>query len=52
MTDSTTQTYVACLDCGKELPYDWEKMRQIRKSRLVRPLQASRHAAGGVKRFV
>ena len=22
-------TYVACLDCGKVLPYDWNKMREI-----------------------
>jgi hypothetical protein len=21
-----TGTYVACLDCGKEFPYDWNKM--------------------------
>jgi len=24
-----TGTYVACLDCGKELPYDWQEMRVI-----------------------
>jgi hypothetical protein len=22
-------TYVVCLDCGKELPYDWEEMKVI-----------------------
>ena len=22
-------TYVACLDCGKELAYDWEEMRVV-----------------------
>ena len=22
-------TYVVCLDCGKELPYDWEEMKII-----------------------
>ena len=21
--------YVVCLDCGKELPYDWQEMRVI-----------------------
>jgi hypothetical protein len=26
---SITGTYVACLDCGKELPYDWEEMKVI-----------------------
>ena len=24
-----TGTYVACLDCGKELAYDWRKMKVI-----------------------
>jgi hypothetical protein len=24
-----TGTYVACLDCGKEFPYDWEEMKVI-----------------------
>jgi len=24
-----TGTYVVCLDCGKELPYDWKEMRVI-----------------------
>jgi hypothetical protein len=23
-TEPKAQTYIACLDCGKELPYDWE----------------------------
>jgi hypothetical protein len=22
-------TYVVCLDCGKEFPYDWEQMKVI-----------------------
>ncbi len=26
---SVTGTYVVCLDCGKELPYDWQEMRVI-----------------------
>ena len=26
---SLTGTYVVCLDCGKELPYDWEEMRVV-----------------------
>jgi hypothetical protein len=21
-------TYVVCLDCGKEFPYDWQQMKQ------------------------
>jgi hypothetical protein len=24
-----TGTYVVCLDCGKEMPYDWQEMRVI-----------------------
>lgn len=27
-----TGTYVACLDCGKDLPYDWEDMKVISSS--------------------
>jgi hypothetical protein len=26
---SLTGTYVVCLDCGKDLPYDWEEMKVI-----------------------
>jgi hypothetical protein len=26
---SLTGTYVTCLDCGKELPYDWKEMHVI-----------------------
>jgi hypothetical protein len=26
---SLTGTYVVCLECGKELPYDWQDMRVI-----------------------
>jgi len=26
---SLTGTYVVCLDCGKEFPYDWNEMRVI-----------------------
>ena len=25
----TLATYVACLDCGKEFPYDWQEMKVI-----------------------
>ncbi len=24
-----TGTYVVCLDCGKEFPYDWEAMKVV-----------------------
>ncbi|HWR36291.1 MAG TPA: hypothetical protein VN622_10520 [Clostridia bacterium] len=26
---SLTGTYVVCLDCGKEFPYNWEEMKVI-----------------------
>jgi hypothetical protein len=26
---SITGTYVVCLDCGKEMPYDWKEMRIV-----------------------
>ena len=26
---SLTGTYVACLDCGKEFPYDWHEMKVL-----------------------
>jgi hypothetical protein len=26
---SLTGMYVVCLDCGKELPYDWKEMKVI-----------------------
>jgi hypothetical protein len=26
---SLTETYVVCLDCGKEFPYDWHEMKVI-----------------------
>jgi hypothetical protein len=24
-----TGTYVVCLDCGKEMPYDWKQMKIV-----------------------
>ena len=26
---SLTGTYIVCLDCGKEFPYDWQEMKVI-----------------------
>jgi hypothetical protein len=43
-----TGTYVACLDCGKEFPYDWKEMKVItspeKTSRRLRAL-ATKEAA-------
>jgi len=27
---SVTGTYVVCLDCGEEFPYDWNKMKRVK----------------------
>lgn len=26
---SSKTTYVVCLDCGKEFPYDWQQMKLV-----------------------
>jgi hypothetical protein len=43
-----TGTYVACLDCGKELPYDWHEMKVVASvsewNRSVRSLPAKEAA--------
>ena len=45
---SLTGTYVVCLDCGKEFPYDWTEMKVIpspaSNDARLRSL-ATRHAA-------
>ncbi len=45
---SLTGTYVVCLDCGREFPYDWQQMRVIDSAAEKRAYVASlaaRHAA-------
>ena len=32
-----TGTYVVCLDCGKELPYNWQEMRIVSSDDLSGP---------------
>ena len=36
-----TGTYVACLDCGREFPYDWQEMKVITSSSEKRHYVAS-----------
>jgi hypothetical protein len=36
-----TGTYVACLDCGREFPYDWQEMKVITSSSERRDYVAS-----------
>ncbi len=38
---SLTGTYVVCLECGREFPYDWEEMKILNHS----PIPAERIAA-------
>jgi hypothetical protein len=42
-----TGTYVACLDCGKEFPYDWQEMKVITRPEQHREQVAelAKHAA-------
>ena len=43
-----TGTYVACLDCGREFPYDWQEMKVITSSAERREYVAAlatKHAA-------
>jgi hypothetical protein len=38
---AVTGTYVVCLDCGRELPYDWHEMRIVNStSETVIPAKA------------
>jgi hypothetical protein len=36
-----TGTYVVCLECGKEFPYDWQNMRVIKSPATRREYVAS-----------
>ena len=41
---SVTGTYVVCLECGKELPYDWKSMKVVsmpqEASGMVEPVES------------
>ena len=32
----STTTYIVCLDCGKEFPYDWQEMKMVAPTRMRR----------------
>lgn len=34
---AVTGTYVVCLDCGHEFPYDWNKMKLVEGKRTSTP---------------
>jgi len=42
-----TGTYVACLDCGRELPYDWQEMKVVAQAgeRGEQLAELAKHAA-------
>lgn len=44
---SVTGTYVVCLDCGKEMAYDWKHMKIVQSSdhRAHMPALATKEAA-------
>lgn len=45
---SLTGIYVACLDCGKEFPYDWQEMKVLEMPSVGRSRVAglaTKHAA-------
>ncbi len=35
------ETYIVCLDCGKNFPYSWEEMRVLSNRELVRAKAAA-----------
>ena len=55
-TASVTGTYVVCLECGKEFPYDWNEMRQVRskpeKQKAEKPLTILPGPSGSVIRVL
>jgi len=41
---SVTGTYVVCLDCGKEFPYDWRQMKVVSAQSSSPLAEAQEHA--------
>ncbi len=37
---AVTGTYVVCLDCGREFPYDWHQMKLVSASAPIEPVLA------------
>ncbi len=38
-------TYIVCLDCGKQFPYDWDEMKIVTRSRKADEANALAEAA-------
>ena len=49
VSESKAQTYIACLECGKELTYDWDKMQRVRTNRLPSSILAFRRLASQLR---
>ncbi len=45
-----TGTYVVCLECGREFPYDWEQMKVL-TSEPVEPAPLAVAAAAGMEKI-
>jgi hypothetical protein len=45
---SVTGTYVVCLDCGREFPYDWKNMKVV-SAREEAPAKASAESTADLK---
>lgn len=41
---AVTGTYVACLDCGKEFPYDWQQMKVLEGEAVEAKALHAKHA--------
>jgi hypothetical protein len=41
---SVTGTYVVCLDCGREFPYDWRQMKVVSAQPSAPLAEAQEHA--------
>jgi hypothetical protein len=44
-----TGTYVVCLECGKEFPYDWDQMKVLTSGPEAAPLAVA--AAAGLEKI-
>ena len=46
-----TGTYVVCLDCGRELPYDWHEMKIVTEESFNSARSRSGYQGSGLKVF-
>jgi len=47
-----TGTYVVCLDCGKEFPYDWRHMRVLTESEVAAIAEVAPIGPGSKPRYI